>query len=199
MSINFWNYPLEFKYPRKFDVLWDLDLWSVGDIFYMLFGGRAYLKLTGSDVSSYAKITNYGITQMVGNFKKDAIAGRFGEFDPNDGDWTYFCTHPLPAIDWFDDRKILEEVDFYPDCGVHPRVRELIEDWNKSRCGIAKLNDDWFKRFAKRELWTLTQFRILLFGEIDSRQYLPEEYNRYNPPIEGLMDQVDLQIKEAMI
>jgi hypothetical protein len=97
---------------------------------------------------------------------------------------TDFTAHYLRFIDWVEDENILDKIQF--DADRKEKILYLIETLNDKRPEVkpaAHVID--YQRLLEEDFWTLTDLRIVLFGETHSSRYNPYHYRIYNLPIRG--------------
>jgi hypothetical protein len=194
----------------SFNEFWDKDSWDAEDVIWILFGDQG---LTAID-SSLSNVPHekrrkpdYSVTSLYDEFLGALLSGRFGIVPRGkEKDTLRFCpVHPLKVIDWIDDEKILGRLDSDDDFKPHPKINELIEDWNSDRepedqpvewSGINL--EELPKHLAKEDFWGRGEFRRLLFAQTYAHEYPSLEYHKYNPEIEAMTGEVDHRIDEGL-
>jgi hypothetical protein len=111
---------------------------------------------------------------------------------------TEFAAHHLRFIDWIKDEGVLDKIQL--DSARKEEILDLIETLNEKRPEVkpaAHVID--YQRLLEEDFWTLTDLRIVLFGETHSSRYNPYHYRIYNSNLEALMQRVDIVIRNAAI
>jgi hypothetical protein len=111
---------------------------------------------------------------------------------------TDFTAHYLRFIDWIEDEDILDKVQL--DTDRKEEILGLIKTLNEKRPEVkpaAHVID--YQRLIEEDFWTLTDLRIVLFGETYSSRYVPDLYHKYNSNLESLMQKIDRVIQDAAL
>jgi len=185
-----------------FENIWEQGEWYTEEVIWLLFGdhGLTAINSIRSRILPEDRTTDFVVKDYYDKFLKAIRSGRFGEVR-HENLLRFYGTHPLKVIDWFEDEKILEDLSSDSTHQSHPRLKELIEDWNQARGKPREelIHDIGYINFAKKHLCAKSQFRILLFDQLYAWQYLPLRYHRYNPPVEKLMYDLDQEIDQAVM
>jgi hypothetical protein len=111
---------------------------------------------------------------------------------------TEFTTHYLKFIDWVNDDNVLSKIQL--DNNRKEKVSVFIEKLNGERPEIkptAHIIDN--QRLIEEDFWTLTDLRIVLFGETYSSRYAPDLYHKYNSNLEAIMRRIDRVIQDSAL
>ncbi len=85
---------------------------------------------------------------------------------------TEFSAHHLKFVDWIEDEDVLDKIQL--DADKKEEILDLIEKLNDKRPEVkpvAHVID--YQRLLEEDFWTLTDLRIVLFGETYSSRYSP--------------------------
>jgi hypothetical protein len=111
---------------------------------------------------------------------------------------TDFSAHHLRFLDWIKDEDVLDTIQL--DADRKEDILDLIEKLNDERPEVkpvAHVID--YQRLLEEDFWTLTDLRIVLFGETYSSRYNPDLYHKYNSNLESLMQRVDRVVQDAAL
>jgi hypothetical protein len=111
---------------------------------------------------------------------------------------TDFSAHHLRFVDWIEDEDVLDKIQL--DADKKEEIIDLIETLNEKRPEVKPaphVIDN--KRLIKEDFWTLTDLRIVLFGETYSSRYNPYHYRIYNSNQQSLMQRIDIVIHDAAL
>ncbi len=118
--------------------------------------------------------------------------------DQHLGEITDFAAHYLRFIDWIEDEEVLDKIQL--DDEQREEILDLIEALNKKRAEVKPFAHDIdFQKLVQDDLWSLTDLRIVLFGETYSSRYWPSSYHKYNFRLEVLMQKIDKVIQDAAL
>jgi hypothetical protein len=111
---------------------------------------------------------------------------------------TEFTAHYLKFIDWVNDDNVLNKIEL--DNDRREKVSVFIEKLNGERPEVkptTHIIDN--QRLIEEDFWTLTDLRIVLFGETYSSRYAPDFYHKYNSNLEALMRRIDQVVQDAAL
>ena len=109
---------------------------------------------------------------------------------------TDFSAHHLRFLDWIKDEDVLGKVQL--DGERREEILELIETLNEKKKEVKSASHVIdYQRLIEEDFWTLTDLRIVLFGETHSSRYNPYHYRIYNSNQQSLMQRIDIVIHDA--
>ena len=111
---------------------------------------------------------------------------------------TDFSAHHLRFLDWIKDEDVLDTIQL--DADRKEDILDLIETLNDKRQQVkpsSHVIDD--QRLIEEDFWTLTDLRIVLFGETYSSRYAPDLYHKYNSNLEAIMRRIDRVIQDSAL
>ena len=111
---------------------------------------------------------------------------------------TDFSAHHLRFLDWIKDEDVLGKVQL--DGERREEILELIETLNEKKKEVKSASHVIdYQRLIEEDFWTLTDLRIVLFGETHSSRYNPYHYRIYNSNQQSLMQRIDIVIHDAAL
>ena len=111
---------------------------------------------------------------------------------------TDFTAHHLRFIDWIEDEDVLDKIQL--DDKQREEILDLIKTLHDKRPEVKPaVHVIDYQRLLEEDFWTLTDLRIVLFGETYSLRYVPDLYHKYNPNLESLMQRIDRVIQDAAL
>ncbi|MBC8151119.1 MAG: hypothetical protein H8E97_07510 [Bacteroidetes bacterium] len=109
---------------------------------------------------------------------------------------TDFSAHHLRFVDWIEDEDVLDKIQL--DADKKEEIIDLIETLNEKRTEVKPASHVIdYQRLIEEDFWTLTDLRIVLFGETHPSRYHPYHYRIYNSNQQSLMQRIDIVIHDA--
>jgi len=195
--------------PDIFKTLTNKETWSIEEILELLCGS-----------SNPSAIIRGEIHQPMGELLETAAnQGRFGMLVGSESGrfyWdmellqgsqypdepldtiTEFAAHQLRFVDWVEDENVLDKIQL--DANRKEEILDFIKTLNEKRQEVKPaVHAIDYQRLLEEDFWTLTDLRIVLFGETYSSRYNPYHYRIYNSNLEALIQRVDIVIRNAAI
>ena len=111
---------------------------------------------------------------------------------------TDFSAHHLRFVDWIEDEDVLDKIQLNAE--KKEDILDLIETLNDKRQQVKSASHVIdYQRLIEEDFWTLTDLRIVLFGETHSSRYNPYHYRIYNSNQQSLMQRIDIVINDAAL
>jgi hypothetical protein len=184
------------------------EIWSIEEVLELFYGpsnpsaiirGETHEPM-GELLENAANQGRFGmLTTGIDKFHWDMELLQGGRYPDEPLDTiTNFSAHHLRFVDWIDDEGVLDKIQL--DADRKEDILDLIETLNDKRQQVkpsSHVIDD--QRLIEEDFWTLTDLRIVLFGETYSSRYAPGLYNKHKPILKPLMQRIDRVIQDAAL
>ena len=184
------------------------EIWSIEEVLKLFYGpsnpsdiirGETHEPM-GELLENAANQGRFGmLTTGIDKFHWDMELLQGGRYPDEPLDTiTNFSAHHLRFVDWIDDEGVLDKIQL--DADRKEDILDLIETLNDKRQQVkpsSHVIDD--QRLIEEDFWTLTDLRIVLFGETYSSRYAPGLYNKHKPILKPLMQRIDRVIQDAAL
>jgi hypothetical protein len=184
------------------------EIWSIEEVLKLFYGpsnpsdiirGETHEPM-GELLETAANQGRFGmLTTGIDKFHWDMELLQSGPYPDEPLDTiTDFSAHYLRLLDWIEDEDVLGKVQL--DGERREEILELIETFNDKRLKVKPaVHVIDYQRLIEDDFWTLTDLRIVLFGETYSSRYVPGLYNKYKPILKPLMQRIDGVIQDAAL